>query len=147
MDSVKRFYAKTYYFWVLTRILFIVLVLVNFLQLVLPNEPKMFPLEKRINFGILMYTIGLVMISVREVRKKKALDILNYLIAIVTVGIGTALIYWKASEPERAWGIPSFEETFRKYLAYTFGTWLILLAIFDALRLNNYKINDNEEAL
>lgn len=130
---MKQFYASSYLFWVTSRIL---LIIAGFAELWrLCTQYKNFIVTDLLT---LLLLIVLSILFFGEITKSKPKMFLKYIAGLATLGLGLFIVYYKFSEPQDEWtrAMNYNKFDYKKVLAYVFGTWLILLGLFDFFKLD-----------
>ncbi|MNQ10932.1 hypothetical protein D3C85_237850 [compost metagenome] len=135
---MKQLYARSYPFWVTSRILLIVVGLVDIWRIC--TEYKSFIGTDLLS---LVFLIVMSIIFFGEITKSKPKMFLKYVAGLTTLGLGLFIVYYKFSEPESTWINPETYNKFdyKKVLTYLFAIWLILLGLFDFFKFESDSDN------
>ena len=130
---MKTFYKQTYWFWVISKIIFILLLLISCLSIL--SAGKLRTPEFAVNFAGLLEAILLGITLVHDFSKSnfKYLKIITGSVLIV-FGIGLFLVLITASKG-------TLNDA--SFLGYPFLIWMILIGIFDLLRIEKTTTNQD----
>lgn len=127
------FFKKHYWFWVVSKIIFIIILSISAISIL--------GFERLKTDEILINTLGIVeavllLITLAEdfstTLKFKILKIITGIIMII-FGIGIIIILFT---------IPKGSQSEFYILGYPFGLWMILIGIFDILRIEKVTVNN-----
>ncbi|TCC96951.1 hypothetical protein [Pedobacter hiemivivus] len=119
---MKRFYHQTYYFWLITRIIFIAGALLD--------SGRMFgkgleTLDVFINLSIIGYLGLMIYNTVNEFRNALVSTVTKYIVGVASLVLAFVIIVIVVTHDSRLIS-----------LAGPFVIWIVLLGIFDLLILN-----------
>ena len=120
---MKKIFLSTYYFWVVTRFIFIVCLLGDFLIAFMANQ---------INLSYLIgliYSLFLIIIFISDVKHSKQSEAINWITGFISISLALMIIYIKSRH----------DFDYLKLVAYIFSIWLIFLGFFDFIGVRNYK--------
>ncbi|MFC7772544.1 hypothetical protein [Flavobacterium sp. GCM10027622] len=127
---MKEIYSKTYYFWIITRILIIVFCSIDVCSLI-----------SKFGFSLLycveiVYVLTNAVLLYRALLQLSPIIILNYVVGTLSIGLGLFLFYWKFTEPKPTWGIAKYQFDYVRLFCYIASGWLIAFGVFDFLVIN-----------
>lgn len=120
MELLKTFYQKTYYFWVITRLLYIIIFTIAILNL--PNENNLPKIFVKLLFGI--YVLSIIFLSILEFLKKNQPKLIRQFVGIISILFGIFLNYLLIFEFNQNFVILAFLVTF----------WIILYGIWEIVK-------------
>ena len=117
MELLKTFFRKTYYFWLVSRILYVIIFTIAIINL--PNENNIPKISVKLLFVI--YTLAILHLSVLEILKKYQPIFIRRFVGIVSILFGIFLNYLLIFEFNQRFVILAFVVTF----------WIILYGIWE----------------
>jgi len=126
MESLRSFYQSTYYFWLTSRIIFILLFLISFFSII--SEGNLKKPEILFNGAIAIYIVLLTVIAYNEISKSQSSAVLKIIVGLFSILfglflIGMLLFYQGATS---SGGL--------KILGLTLGFWFFTLGVKDVIR-------------
>tara|TARA_R110000868_G_scaffold6454_3_gene36612 strand:+ start:7003 stop:7437 length:435 start_codon:yes stop_codon:yes gene_type:complete len=125
-ELLKTFFRKTYYFWVISRLLYIVLFTIAIINL--PNEKSIPKISVKLFFAI--YTLAIFLLSILEILKKDQPKFIRKFVGIVSILFGIFLNYLLIFEFNQRIVI----------LAFTLTFWIILYGIWEITKKSTLQI-------
>lgn len=122
-----QFFSSSYYCWVVSRIILIVLSVVSLLQIFL-NE-RLRTAELIANLAFFVYVILLIIASIKELSGFKKRSLLNVITGYISFLIGLTLMTLVVAF--------SYKIKVAIPLAALFCVWLLLLGLFDICKEKN----------
>jgi hypothetical protein len=120
MELLKAFYQKTYLFWVITRMLYIIIFTIAILNL--PNENNLPKIFVKLLFAI--YVLSIIFLSVLEFLKKNQPKLIRQFVGVISILFGIFLNYLLIFEFNQNFVILAFIVTF----------WIILYGIWEIVK-------------
>lgn len=129
---MKSFFSSSYYFWLITRILFIIATIISSFSNLGEN---LTPLELIANLIILLYSFAMCYNTFLDFSIKEPIKTLKYFTGGISILIGAAIFILTFSV-----------QVINLILALLFIIWVVLLGIFDLLLIRRkQKIEEIEE--
>ena len=119
---MKRFFYQTYYFWLITRIIFIIGALMDSIT-IFSKGLEIF--DMLINSCIITYLCLMVFNTIHECRNALVSSITKYIVGVLSLVLASVIIVLVVTKDSRLVA-----------LAGPFVIWIILLGIFDLTILN-----------
>lgn len=123
---MSSFFIKHYWFWVVSKIILTIILLISTITIIVFERLKTD--EKLFNSLVLIEAILLLVTSVVDFTSTLKFRILKIITGIILVIFGVGLIIILLS-------ISKISQSDLYVLGYPFGLWLILIGIFDILRI------------
>lgn len=130
-QNMKRFFHQTYYFWLITRVIFIAGGLLDSARMF---DKGLDALDVLINTSILVYLGLMIYNTINEYRNALGSPITKYIVGALSIILAVAIIVIVVTHDSRM-----------IVLAGIFAGWIALLGVFDLLVLNRSE-EEYEEA-
>ena len=119
MNSVKTFYAKTFYFWVVTRIFYSII-----FSVAISNLDNWIDIPRiSVNVFFIIYLLSIIYLSINGLLKKDQPKLIKWFVGIVSILFGIFLNYLLIFE---------FNQTY-VFLAFTFTFWVIFYGFWELM--------------
>jgi branched-subunit amino acid transport protein AzlD len=128
---MKCFFHQTYYFWLITRVIFIVGAVLDSGKLF---SKGLDALDMLINVAIIGYLCLMTYNTVNEYRNSFGNSITKYIAGTLSIILGAVIV-----------GIVLTRDSAIIALAAPFAIWIVLLGIFDLLVLNRSEEREELE--
>lgn len=127
---MERFFYQTYYFWLITRIIFIAGALLDSSRIF---GKGLEAVDVLINLSIVGYLILMIYNTVNEFRNALVNRVTKYIVGVLSLVLAIVIIVVLGTQDSRLIG-----------LAGPFVIWIALLGIFDLTVLNRSKETKEE---
>ncbi|TCC90225.1 hypothetical protein EZ428_13165 [Pedobacter frigiditerrae] len=121
-NIMKHFFHRTYYFWLITRIIFIAGAILDSGRMF---DKGLDTLDVFINCSIIIYLVLMIYNTINEFRNALSSAVTKYIVGVLSLVLAVAIIVVVATHDSRL-----------MVLATCFVIWIVLLGIFDLSILN-----------
>lgn len=120
MNTLKIYYTKTYYFWVVTRILYTIIVTVA-----ISNLKNWIDIPSiSVNIFFIIYLLSIIYLSITGLFKKDQLKAIKWFVGIVSILFGIFLNYLLIFELNQTY----------VFVAFLFTFWIFFYGLWELIR-------------
>ena len=132
---MKSFFLKSYYFWIITRIIFCVALFISLIAIF--QEARLSSMELIVNLVAVVYWIILLLIIIRQLAGAQRMRIMSYAVGVISILIGIILLV-----------LPFMTEVISLPAIVLFSIWMLALGVFDLLCIQRPDVfeEDSEES-
>lgn len=117
---MKSFFLKSYYFWIVTRIIFCVALFISLIAIF--QEARLSSMELIVNLVAVVYWIILLLIIIQQLAGAQRMQIMSYVVGVISMLIGIVLLI-----------LPFITTVISLPAIVVFSLWMLALGVFDLL--------------
>jgi len=117
---LKPFFLKSYYFWIVTRIIFCVALFISLVAIF--QDARLSSMELFVNLVAVVYWIILLLIIIRQLAGAQRMRIMSYVVGVISMLMGIILLV-----------LPFMTEVISLPAIVLFSFWMLALGVFDLL--------------
>ena len=117
---MKPFFLKSYYFWIVTRIIFCVALFISLVAIF--QDARLSSMELFVNLVAVVYWIILLLIIIRQLAGAQRMRIMSYVVGVISMLMGIILLV-----------LPFMTEVISLPAIVLFSFWMLALGVFDLL--------------
>jgi uncharacterized membrane protein len=132
---MRSFFYSSYYFWVVSRAVLILLGLISLVSIF--SMGRLNNIELLVNFSFIIYLIFHAIIFIREISKANQSRVLKIITGIYSIVVGLGIIIVITL-------FGSNKSSGNDLIAFIFSSWIVLLGLFDFVILNKKEIEPDD---